>query len=556
MKQNTNSTTTTWYRDILLLTILISLLFGFMLGSRPLNVPDEARYSEIPLEMIATHDYITPHLDGIKYFEKPALFYWMQVGAIKLLGNNNWAYRAATALMAMLGCLMLFVASRILYDRRTAWISTGILSTSLIYFAFAHIVTLDVTLSVFMTGTLLSFICAMKYSPGKIRRNLMWSCYIFAGMAVMTKGLVGILLPGIIVLLWFTIFNEWRQLKSCYLISGITLFLLITLPWHIAVQLKNPEFFHFYFIEQQFTRYLTNYAGRFKPFWFFIPIIIVGLFPWVCFLWQTIKFHFPKNWKDRYAQKEPIFLLLWATIIFVFFSLSKSKLIPYILPTIPPLTLLIGHYLSSADSKDSGVAYGFKSLPIITIIISLALLAALYFMQFYNTTLVIICTSLMILIGITGSIFARWSYFKYGTGRGLIIQIATTAICLLILTILIPSIDMNSISPLAETLKPLLKPNDVVATYNFYYQDLPVYLHRRITIVGWQNELAFGIAHQNPQDTHRWILDDATFWKLWSSPETIYMITTQKIYHTQILGERTPLRLIDETQHDILLANH
>ncbi len=554
MQQRTNSSQAkSWGRDTLLIILLLSILFGFMLGSRPLNVPDEARYSEIPLEMIATHDYVTPHLDGIKYFEKPALFYWMQVGAIKLLGDNNWAYRITTAFMALLGCLIIYWASLILYDRRTALISTGILSTSLIYFAFAHIVTLDVTLSVFMSGALLSFICAMRFPPGIIRRSLLWSCYAFAGFAVMTKGLVGAILPGAIIFSWLMIFNEWRQLKCCYLISGTALFLLITLPWHVAVQLKNPEFFYFYFIQQQFTRYLTDYAGRYKPFWFFIPIIIIGLFPWICFLWQSIKFHLPKKWKDRDLQKEPIFLMLWAAIIFVFFSLSKSKLIPYILPTIPPLIMLVGHYLANVTPNDIGITRGFKALPIVTIVMSLALLISYHFIATYNSTLVLTCTLIIITTAITGSFIAKRAYYKYGIDRALINQIVATACCLLVLTILIPSVDMNSISPLTRVLTPLLKPDDEVATFHFYYQDLPVYLHKRILIVGWKNELTFGIAHQN---THQWILDDATFWKLWSSPKTIYMITTQKIYNTQLLGEYAPLHLIAETRHDVLLANH
>ena len=162
IQQNTNTlSSSSWYRDILLLIIMISVLFGFMLGSRPLNVPDEARYSEIPLEMIASHDYITPHLDGIKYFEKPALFYWMQAGTIKLVGNNNWAFRIATAFMALLGCLMIYAPAEyyMIGDRMDI---NGRFINSLIYFAFAHIVTLDVTLAVFMTGTLFSFICAMS----------------------------------------------------------------------------------------------------------------------------------------------------------------------------------------------------------------------------------------------------------------------------------------------------------------------------------------------------------------------------------------------------------
>ncbi len=524
-----------------------------MLGSRPLNVPDEARYTEIPLEMIATHDYITPHLDGIKYFEKPALFYWMQTSAIKILGNNNWAYRITTELMAMLGCLFVYIGGRLLFDRRTGWLAAGVLATNILYFAFAHVVTLDMTLSVFMTGTLLSFIVAMRYPPGKTRRYLMWCCYIFAALAVMTKGLVGIILPGFIVLVWMALFNEWRQLKSCYLISGIVLFLLIVLPWHIAVQIKNPEFFYFYFIQQQFTRYLTNYAGRFKPFWFFIPIITIGLYPWICFLVQAIKFHLPQRWHERKTYKEALFLLIWATTIFVFFSLSKSKLIPYILPTIPPLALLIGHYFANVPAKDIGITRGFKILPFFTIIMAIAFLIVFHFIKINQSALVITSEALMVFVAISGSFLALWVYKKFNIIAAFSTQLIASVCFLLILTVIVPFIDMGSIAPLTQVLKPLLKPNDVVATYSFYYQDLPVYLHRQIMIVSWQNELSFGIAHQ---DAHQWIIDAPTFWKLWSSPATFYMITTQHIYQTRLIGQHEPLHLLAQTRHDVLLANH
>lgn len=543
----------TWYQDILILMILITSLFTFMLGSRPLNVPDEARYTEIPLEMISSHDYITPHLDGIKYFEKPALFYWMQTGAIKLLGKNNWAYRITTAMMAMLGCLLIYAGGRLLFNRRTGWLATGILTTNILYFTFAHVVTLDMTLSVFMTGTLLSFIAAMRYPPGNTRRYLMWSCYIFAALAVMTKGLVGIILPGFIVLTWLALFNEWRQLKSCYLISGIMLFLLIALPWHIAVQIKNPEFYYFYFIQQQFTRYLTNYAGRFKPFWFFIPIIIIGLYPWVCFLVQAIKFNLPQHWRDRFSYKESIFLLIWATTIFVFFSLSKSKLIPYIVPTIPPLALLIGYYLASDPDKNTGITRGFKILPFFTIIMAIATLIGIHYVKTTQSHFVIISEIIMGSVATIGSFLALWVKAKYNTIAAFATQLITSICFLLILTVIVPYIDMGSIAPLAQVLNPLLKPNDVVASYCYYYQDLPVYLNKRIMIVNWQNELSFGIAHQ---DAHQWIIDAPTFWKLWSSPKSFYMITTRHIYQTRLIGQHEPLHILAQTNHDVLLANH
>lgn len=547
-----NNNRATWVRDLVLITLLISGFFFFMLGSRPLNVPDEARYSEIPREMIVSADYVTPHLDGVKYFEKPPLVYWMQVGTIKLFGMNNWSFRCVNAMMAILGCLMTYAGARALFNRKTGWYACTILASSLLYFIFAHVITLDMTLSTFLSGTLISLIIATRYPPGKIRHTLFLCAYAFAALAIMTKSLVGVLLPGAILFSWLLIFNEWRQLKSAYYITGLLLFFLIAAPWHILVQHRNPEFFHFYFIEQQFTRYLTDSADRVAPDWFFTPILIVGLFPWVVFLIQAVKYHLPSRWTDRSQQKDAIFLLLWAIIIFIFFSLSRSKLIPYILPTIPPLAILIGHYLADAESNN-GLKRGFMFLPAITIIIGTGLFVAEYYISVTNATFTNICTWFIIIESTLGSALAYWLYINKGTTQAFWTQLVTTGIFMLSLIALMPQLDMGSILPLYKIMQPMLKPGDQVVCYHYYYQDLPLYLRQRVIIVQWKNELEFGMNHQ---DTSAWMWDNKTLWEHWQSPQTFYMVTTQKLYHSQLLYLPVTIHVLGSTEHDILITNH
>src|SRR3990172_13095445 len=147
-----------WLRDVVLLGALITLLFGFMLGSRPLTTPDEGRYSEIPREMLINGDFVTPRLNHIIYLEKPPLFYWIQAGSLKLLGNNLWATRIPNALIALLGCLLVYVTARQLFDRRTGILASLILATSLLYFSIAHLITLDMTVTVLLSAGLFSFL--------------------------------------------------------------------------------------------------------------------------------------------------------------------------------------------------------------------------------------------------------------------------------------------------------------------------------------------------------------------------------------------------------------
>ena len=183
MKKNT------WFFDCFWLALFLCLLFGWMLGSRALGVPDEGRYSEIPREMLWFHDFITPHLDGIKYFEKPPLLYWMQAGMMSWFGVNEWALRVPTAIMAGVGCLSTYATGRFLFDRRTGVLAALLLATSPLYFVMARSITTDMTVSVWITLTLFSFIVAMNLSPDSLaQRNMCWLMFASAALAVLTKG--------------------------------------------------------------------------------------------------------------------------------------------------------------------------------------------------------------------------------------------------------------------------------------------------------------------------------------------------------------------------------
>lgn len=423
-----------WYYDILLLTLIISLLFGLFLGSFPLKTPDGARYAEIPREMLAMHQYITPHLNGIKYFDKPPLFYWMQCASIKLFGLSEWSMRFMNAFMGLLGCLFIYVAGRKIYDRKTGFLASLILATSGLYFFMSHLITLDIAFTTFFTAALLSFIIGTRSPPETTRKYWMWLMYIFAAMATMTKGLIGIVFPGMIIFVWVLLLNRWKELKTYKLISGTVIFLILVAPWHILIQIQHPEFFHYYFIEQHFARYLTQYSQHSQPIYFFPGLLILGFAPWIVFLFHSIKHSLPKTWNNRNSEDISIFFMLWALLIFVFYWCSKSQLIPYILPVFPPLAILTGRYF------------------------------ARYWKP--KTFIITCCTAGIILIA---------GFYVYAT---LINPIST--------------------KPFAEKLLKIEKPGDKIVVYASYLQDLPFYLRRRITIANWAGEdLIFGMQHQD-----------------------------------------------------------
>ncbi len=354
-----------WLRDLLILALLLGCFFGFGLGNRALWSPDEGRYSEVAREMVATGDYITPRLDGVKFFEKPPFFYWLQSLAIKAFGLNERALRLWPAMFALLSCLAVYCGARKLFGRRTAWIASLVLATSGLFYAMSRVANLDMGLSTFLTGGLISFLIGTREPPGTGRRCAMWLFFVFSALAVLEKGLIGIVLPGLIIGSWLLLLDDWRILRTIYLPSGLVIFLMIAMPWHIWVAKINPEFFEFYFIREHFQRFLYK-NGAFDRAWSFVPVLLVGLFPWTVFLYQAVRYNLFPTWRPRHGHRETFFLALWAGWVFVFFSISSSKVIPYILPMFLPLAMLIGRYFSAAwtHPEITGLKSGCWSLAI------------------------------------------------------------------------------------------------------------------------------------------------------------------------------------------------
>jgi 4-amino-4-deoxy-L-arabinose transferase-like glycosyltransferase len=539
-----------WWRDLILLTVLIGSLFAFFLGSRPLNVPDEGRYCEIPREMMVSGDFITPRINGIKYFEKPPLFYWMQSASLHFFGQSEWSCRLMDALMALLGCLGIYVAGRNLFNRKTGLFSAVILASSLLYFALARVVTLDMTVSIYLTFSLLSFILGV-YS----KRVFYYFVYIFAGFAVLTKGLIGIIFPGSIIFLWLLFTHQWKVLKECKLFSGILLFLCITIPWHVIAQLRNPEFFYFYFIDQQFIRYLTLEAHRYQPDWYYIPILLLGLFPWTGFLWGSLK-----NIVARPKEDPKLFyLLLSFLLIFVFYSFSKSKLVPYILPCFGFLSLLIGKYF--ADLCDKEITKN-KQLSIGFAISALSSLSLAIAIPFCLTKEITVDYSAAIHVGavimffcLANTIIVPFLYWKKGFLPAFFSQLILAASIYMSLCVIAPYIYMDSVKPFAEKIKPFLKAQDKVAVYDYYYQDLPFYLNRLVTIVDWKGELEFGAHYAHDKSV---MIDNTEFWRDWNnnhdnSGEFYMVIPKESLNSVQNKFNHQNYTIMAQTKNDLLI---
>ncbi|MEK6743782.1 MAG: glycosyltransferase family 39 protein [Nitrospirota bacterium] len=543
-------------RDLIILIALTALFFGLFLGSRPLSVPDEGRYVEIPREMVVTGDYLTPRLNGVKYFEKPPLFYWFEAVLVKLLGLSEWSVRLGPALFALFGCFTVYYAGSRMFGRRTGLLSAIVLATSVLYYALSRLITLDMPVAVLLTASLLSFLLGTREPEGATRRLFFWGFYACAALATMTKGLIGIVFPGMIIFAWMLIMHEWRILRSMHLFSGLVLFSLIAAPWHILVNRANPEFFDFYFIREHFQRYLTKVHHHYKPFWFYVPVLLLGLFPWSAFLVQAVKQSLPSSWKERHQHKESIFLLLWAGLILLFFSASSSKLIPYLLPVLPPLALLVGKYL--ADSWDKTDTAGFRIGTIMFSIICAMLGAGLVALPSYVPEAgspglrLILYTMAVWLVMASIAALTNWSRQKDAVKRTVPAIVITISVLFIMVSAISPVFDTRSLKPFAQVLKPLLRPGDEIAHYRNYYQDLPVYLERRMTLVDWKGELDFGMTIE---DVSGWMIDEEELWKRWRGPNRIFLLSGIRDADAMRKVPNRPFFLIAQNKNTVILSN-
>jgi 4-amino-4-deoxy-L-arabinose transferase-like glycosyltransferase len=331
---------------------LFALLAGFALlwfcnlGYRHLIKPDEGRYAEIPREMIATGDWLTPRVNGYKYFEKPPLQYWATAVSLAAFGMNEWAARLWPGLTGFLGVLLVFWAGNRLFAPPSGLLGAAVAGSSFLYAVVGHILTLDMALTFFMSASVLAFAFAQREPGDAARRRWMLLAWAVAALAVLTKGLVGVVLPAGAVAAYVLLQRDWKLLSRLELVRGGLLFLAIAAPWFVMVSLANPEFPHFFFIREHVERFLTKEHGRYQPAWYFLPILLVGILPWIVSLLPALRSAWTRTAAAGFNTQR--FLLLWCAVVFVFFSASDSKLVAYILPLFPALSLLIGEHLRSA----------------------------------------------------------------------------------------------------------------------------------------------------------------------------------------------------------------
>ncbi len=345
-----------------ILFIALFIMF-FQLGSYPLLDPDEPVYAQTPREMLAAGDMLSPRIYGDYWYDKPPMYYWLVAGSAKIFGMGEFAARFPSALFAVIGALFLFGSVSRLFNVRIGFFSALVMLTSLEYFYLGKAAVTDMTLNLCLMISLLSFI---------EKRYLLF--YLFAALAVLTKGPIGLFFPGAIAFLHLLIMNRWRELSRMSIVPGILLFVVVAAPWYgLMAHYHGAAFVDTFLGFHNVTRFTSPEHASGAVWYYFIPVLLVGFFPWTPILFQSIWTALTSNSRER-----PIllFFIIWAAVVFVFFSLSATKLVSYILPMFPALAVVAGWYIDQLMER--GRAKPRLTATLITVVLGSALIFGLF----------------------------------------------------------------------------------------------------------------------------------------------------------------------------------
>jgi 4-amino-4-deoxy-L-arabinose transferase-like glycosyltransferase len=341
-------------RSIDVVALIAFCGFFFVAGIQLVGLvgADEPRYAQVAREMMARRDWVTPVLYGHAWLEKPPLYYWCAMLAYKGAGGvSDWAARLPSAILGTLMVFFIYVWAR--YFRRGMQLDAALITAaSAMVIGFGRSASTDMPLTVMFTAAML---CWYGWHSNQDRGWLL-GFYLFLGLGTLAKGPVAVLLAALIIVMFAVLRRDGRLLLRTLWPGGIALYLTVTLPWFIAVQRANPEFFRVFFLQQNLARYTTDLYRHHQPFWFYLPVTLVALVPWIVFVIAAVVDAI-RDWRFSVAQPSGtedlrIFLTLWLLLPVLFFSLSQSKLPGYILPSVPAGTILLADFIRRREEAE------------------------------------------------------------------------------------------------------------------------------------------------------------------------------------------------------------
>jgi 4-amino-4-deoxy-L-arabinose transferase-like glycosyltransferase len=337
--------------EVLLVVGFCAFLFFYHLGAFGFLGADEPRYAQVAREMLSRHDWVTPFLNGVPWLEKPILYYWGAMLSYSAFGVSDWAARVPSAVLAtlMIAAVYLFAARFRPAMRLDAALMTA---SGAMVFAMARAASTDMPLTACFTISLLAWFAF--YASGS--RAYLLAFYAANGAAMLAKGPVAPVLAAVIVCAFAIVVRRPKLILQSLWLPGILVFIAVAAPWYVLVQLHTPQFAHEFFLKQNLARFGTNLYHHKQPFWYYLPVALLATVPWVALVVAAFASTI-REWKSQSSRAGedalPVFLLIWAAVPLLFFSISTSKLPAYILPAIPPLLLLAADWMHRRIEEDS-----------------------------------------------------------------------------------------------------------------------------------------------------------------------------------------------------------
>jgi 4-amino-4-deoxy-L-arabinose transferase-like glycosyltransferase len=352
------------------LALLVAVVLFYDLGGPALVEPDEGRNGEVAREILLLGDWLTPHYNFVPRLDKP-LFYYLPIAlSYRLFGVSEWSARFPSALAGAGVVVLTWRLARTLFGEAQALWSVLVLVTSVGFAASCRIAASDMLLSFFIALSLCAFLRAEAKEAPESRVEAYLGMYLAMGAGVLVKGAVGVVLPAMIVASYLLVTRRLSELRRLRLVSGLCWVALLAGPWYVMAELRNPGYLAYFFGEEHLLRFFTSRYHRSEPWYYYLVIVALGILPWTIFLPRVVK-----SFRAGTLERCSAFLVLWAVLPVVLFTLSRAKLPQYILPAYPALSLLLGGALCGIAREPSakGWALPLRSLPVCLSLVVLAL---------------------------------------------------------------------------------------------------------------------------------------------------------------------------------------
>ncbi|MDP3920883.1 MAG: glycosyltransferase family 39 protein [Candidatus Omnitrophota bacterium] len=536
-------------------------LFFFVADLIPLWSSDEGRYAEIAREMFESRNFIVPHFNYVEYLEKPILAPYAASLFVGLLGEADLVLRLPSILSALLGILVTYIFTRRLFSDTTARLASLLLLTSIGYVLVGRFAVIDMQMILLLSTSIL-FLMSGYFDQR--RANYLWA-YFFMGLTVLTKGLIGVVLPGLIFFVFLVWTGRLEEIKRVSLGWGIVILLFVVAPWVVAVSWVEPEFLDVFILKHHFERFASGGFGRSRPFWFFSYVAVVVTFPWALLVPSAVLQGLKGEEIERDKTK---YLVSWITVIFIFFSIPRGKLPYYIVPICVPVAILVAGLLAAwkadrlHENERKWLHYAMGFIGVVCVLGFFGLNIAVYAVR--EPEMVMLKTTIFTgsLAVAAGGVLCLWALRKKRKDMTILsLSGMIYTVLLVIFTGMVKLSPLESTYAFASEIAPQLTPETVVAVFASpdRFSDLPFYLKRRIVTVGGdRGTLDQGSIDEDHQgESSEWFLPAHVFGAMFNRKEKqVYCLLEKE--RLQVMRQRTGVdtyHIVKDEYGKILISN-